>query len=270
MNRWLVSMGMMLVLAVPATAGAQILSRDTVSRTDTVTLRDPVSANFSAEQNRDTTYITRQQRDTMFVTQPRRDTTYVAQTTTIYREEQETDDAQEQAGFMVKGGLSFGNVSNRGILPGTLKSRNGWAVGVGFHGVSPVGFGIEALWAQRGVNNAGLPSGDLNARELDYIDVPAYLRLSVPFNFQPFVYAGPQASFEVRCRAGSTGGCPDTGRPTTSWNAVIGAGLRFAEGVALSLEARYVYGLTDLHLSTITSSSSYRTRSFMLLAGIGI
>ncbi|MBI4502007.1 MAG: PorT family protein [Gemmatimonadetes bacterium] len=288
MNRWLVSTAMMAVLAVPITAGAQV-TRDTMysQARDTActcqnnpaysTGRDTVSATFSAEQNRDTTYITRQrrdtmymeQRDTMYVAQPRRDTTYIAQTTT-YREKQETDhEYQEQAGFMVKGGLSFGNVSNRGVLPGTLKSRNGWAAGMGFHGASPVGFGIEALWVQRGVNNAGLPSGDLNARELDYIDVPAYLRLSVPFNFQPFVYAGPQASFEVRCRAGSAG-CPDTGRPTTSWNAIIGAGLRFAEGVALSLEARYVYGLTDLKLNTVTTSSSYRTRSFMLLAGIGI
>jgi hypothetical protein len=261
MKRWLISKSLMVVLAVPIAAQAQ--TRDSLS-TQT---RDTT---YITRQQTDTTYVTQQQRDTTYVSKPTRDTTYVATSTTSTTYAEKTDhEYQEQTGFEVKGGLSFGNVSNRGVLPGELKARNGWAAGVAFHGASPVGFGIEALWAQRGVNNAGLPAGDLNARELDYIDVPAYLRLSVPFNFQPFVYAGPQASFEIRCRAG-TFACPDTDRPTTSWNAVIGAGLRIAHGAAFSLEGRYVYGLTDLHLSTITSSESYRTRSFLLLLGVGI
>jgi hypothetical protein len=34
------------------------------------------------------------------------------------------------------------------------------------------------------------------------------------------------------------------------------------------LEGRYIYGLTDLKLGTITSSTSYKTRSFLLLAGL--
>jgi hypothetical protein len=294
MKRWLVSTAMMALLAVPLTARAQVSRTDTAVVTDTLiskrtvsptymvdtTRRDTISAGYSAGQyQRDTTYFTSRpdtmrrdttiygvtRSDTTYITQSHRDTTYVS---TAYREENDHS-AQEQAGFMIKGGWSFGNVSNRGVLPGDLSGRNGWALGLGFHGVSPVGFGIEGLWVQRGLNNAGLPIGDINARELDYIDVPAYLRLSVPFAVQPFLYAGPQASFEIRCRSGAVD-CPDTGRPTTSWSAIIGAGVRLGLGLAVSVEGRYVYGLTDLHLSTITTSSSYRTRSFMILAGIGI
>jgi len=186
------------------------------------------------------------------------------------KQDEGTDNAQK-AGFEIKGGLSWGNVSNRGVLPGSLNGRNGVALGLGMFGGSPVGFGIEGLYVQRGVENDIF---DVNSRRLDYIDVPGYLRISVPLPLQPFIYAGPQVSFELRCRAGTatagTADCPDTGRPSTSWSGIVGAGIRVNPGVALSFEGRYVYGLTDLNLSTVTSSSSYRTRSFMILAGIGL
>jgi hypothetical protein len=189
-------------------------------------------------------------------------------TTTVYTEKKQSEgtDHDQRVGVEIKGGMSWGDVSNRGILPGSLNGRNGFALGLGIFGGSPVGFGIEGLYVQRGVE---APSFSANDRRLDYIDVPAYLRISIPFTFQPFIYAGPQASFEVRCQTG-VGDCPDTGRPVTSWAGIIGAGVRFNPGVALSLEGRYVYGLTDLNLSTITSASSYRTRSFMLLVGLGL
>ena len=38
--------------------------------------------------------------------------------------------------------------------------------------------------------------------------------------------------------------------------------------MGLSVEGRYVYGLTDLNLNTVSTSESYQTRSFLLLAGI--
>jgi hypothetical protein len=41
-------------------------------------------------------------------------------------------------------------------------------------------------------------------------------------------------------------------------------------GERFTFEGRYVYGLTDLKLNTVTSSSSYKTRSFLLLVGFGL
>lgn len=169
-----------------------------------------------------------------------------------------------QGGLGVKGGLSFGNVSNRGLLPGNLDTRTGFAVGFALvPGGSLLGIGVEGLYAQRGVEGSNPP----DSRKLDYVDVPAYLNVAIPLPaLAPFAYAGPQLSFELRCRTGNSA-CPATDRPKTTFAAVIGGGVRLGARRALSVEGRYVYGLTDLKLSTITSSASYKTRSFLLLAG---
>jgi hypothetical protein len=293
MNRWLVSTACTLSLAVPALARAQNAS-DTTTKADTTITQTQTTAETTIQSQTDTLYRSSDSsrvRDFGPTTSTTTDTsvrttapTYGGSSgstttspaygtgSTTYSEQQvqEDDDNDQKAGFEIKGGLSWGNVSNRGVLPGSLNGRNGIALGLGMFGGSPVGFGIEGLYVQRGVENDIF---DVNSRRLDYIDVPGYLRISVPFALQPFLYAGPMVSFELRCRAGGTLGsadCPDTGRPTTSWSGIIGAGIRLNPGVALSFEGRYVYGLTDLNLSTVTSSSSYRTRSFMLLAGIGL
>jgi Outer membrane protein beta-barrel domain len=173
--------------------------------------------------------------------------------------------AHAQLGFAIKGGGSFGNVSNRGVLPGNLSTRTGFAVGVALGSSGGVlGFGLEGLYAQRGVQSA--TAGD--SRSLDYIDVPLYLRLMVPTaGLAPYAYAGPQVSFELRCSDGSSP-CSSAGRSKTSTAAVIGGGVRLGE--RFTFEGRYVYGLTDLKLNTVTSSTSYKTRSFLLLVGFAL
>lgn len=172
--------------------------------------------------------------------------------------------AQGGGGVALKGGFSYGNVSNRGVLPGNLRERTGFAFGLSFGtGRNMLGFGVEALYAQRGVTN----SGTTDERRLDYVDVPVFLRALFPTpGVAPYAYAGPQVSFELRCRAGGSA-CPNTDRPSTSYAAVIGGGARLGATSAITLEGRYIYGLSDLKLSTVTSSESYKTRSFLILAG---
>ena len=166
-------------------------------------------------------------------------------------------------GIGIKGGWSYGDVSNSGVFPGGAKSRSGVAIGLAMLSGGPLGFGIEALYAQRGIIGT---SG--NSRELDYIDVPVYVRVGMTApEIQPFAYLGPQVSLELKC--GSDGGSCPSGRDKWSYAGVIGAGLRFQRVAGLSVEARYVYGLSDLKLGTVTDSENYQTRSFMLLLGIG-
>jgi hypothetical protein len=167
--------------------------------------------------------------------------------------------AVAQVGF--KGGFSYGNVSNRGILPGALHERTGFAAGIALaNSHSLLGFGVEGLYAQRGVASGTTT----DSRKLDYIDVPAYVRVNFPTpGLAPYAFAGPQVSFELHC----SDACP-SGRPKTTTAAVIGAGIRLGAQSAFSLEGRYLYGLTDLKLNTVTSSDSYKTRSFLILAGI--
>jgi len=174
-----------------------------------------------------------------------------------------------QSGFGIKGGASFGNVSNKGVLPGDLGSRTGFAAGLSLASKGGlVGLGVEGLYVQRGVTSS--TNGD--ARKLDYVDVPVYVRVMVPTpGIRPYGYAGPQVSFEVYCEAGETD-CPTTEpsgekRAKTTYAGVIGAGVLLGGRTPLSIEGRYVYGLTDLKLGTINSSESYKTRSFMILAG---
>ena len=174
--------------------------------------------------------------------------------------------AHAQGMLSIKGGLSYGNVSNRGLLPGELDQRTGFAGGLALNPSRSAlfGLGVEALYAQRGVESS--TGGD--SRELNYVDVPVYLMASLPTpGAAPYLYAGPQVSFELACHDG-VGDCPDGDRPKTSYAAVIGAGVRLGGAPGVSLEGRYLYGLTDLKLSTVTSSASYKTRSFLLMAGL--
>src|SRR5438128_8728087 len=95
--------------------------------------------------------------------------------------------AQGGGGVALKGGFSYGNVSNRGVLPGNLKERTGFALGLGAGtGRNMLGFGIEALYAQRGVTGATGP----DERKLDYADVPVFVRVLFPSpGVAPYAYA---------------------------------------------------------------------------------
>lgn len=182
---------------------------------------------------------------------------------------QSTLAAQVEVG--VKAGASFGNIKNKGVLPGDLKTRTGAAGGLflGYR-TSVIGVGVEALYAQRGARSDESIGNAFT--KLDYVDIPAYLKVSLPVPaIRPFVYAGPQVSIEMKCKtANGTADCPDSGRKKKDYAAVIGGGIRLGgKSVGLSIEGRYVYGLSDLKVSTVTSSESYKNRTFMILLGIG-
>lgn len=165
----------------------------------------------------------------------------------------------------IKGGLSYGTIPNNGgVLPGRLSAHSGFAFGVGVASQKPIGFGLEGLYAQRGFNSSIAGS----SQRFSYVDVPVYLKVTIPTpTVAPFLYAGPQGSFELKCDGGG-GACP-SGQPKTTFAAIAGGGVKVGKRGGLSLEGRYVYGLTDLKLSTVTTLGNYKSRSFMLLAGIG-
>lgn len=173
----------------------------------------------------------------------------------------------------IKAGAAFGNVSNKGVLPGSLEGRAGFSGGLTL-ATAPrlLGLGLEGLYTQTGVKT---PQGTLtNGRELDYIDIPAYLRVMIPTpSLKPYAFAGPQVSFEIRCRSAADTDCPNIEpsgeeRKQTTYAGIIGAGLRFGGRAGFSVEGRYVYGLTNLKLGTITDNESYKTRTFLILGGV--
>jgi hypothetical protein len=166
-------------------------------------------------------------------------------------------------GLGLIGGWSYGAAPNQnGALPGTLKSNSGFAFGLAAESGGSVGFGANLLYAQRGFSSSVTGF----SQHLSYLDVPVYLTLSIRNPVvAPFAFVGPQESFELNCDGGN---CP-SGRPKDSFAGIIGAGLRFPMMSNLSIQGRYVYGLTNLNYSTVSNSSNYKTRSFLLLLGIG-
>jgi hypothetical protein len=164
-------------------------------------------------------------------------------------------------GLGLLGGLSYGSTPNaNGVLPGTLKASSGFAVGLSAEGSGVLSFGINALYAQRGFTSSTAGS----SQKLTYVDVPVYLKLAIPNPLvTPFAFAGPQGSFELNCEGGV---CP-SGRAKTTFSGVVGAGVKLGILGGLSVQGRYVYGLTNLDYGTVSNPNNYQPRSFMALAG---
>lgn len=164
-------------------------------------------------------------------------------------------------GLGIKAGYSFGTAPED---IASLKSHSGVALGVGLQSGGIIGWGVDALYAERGFTSSA--SG--GSQKYKYVDVPFYLRAAVSNPLvTPFAYAGPQASFELNCDGGG-GDCP-SGRSKTTYAGVIGGGVTLNAVSGLSIEGRYVYGLSDLKLSTVSNSENYKSRSFLLLVGLG-
>lgn len=164
-------------------------------------------------------------------------------------------------GIGIKGGVSYGNVSNSGVLPGDVGSRTGFTVGISAFSGGPLALGLEALYSQRGVTGVESTA----SRELEYIDIPLLVRAMLPAPVAPYVYAGPQISYELGCDTGADS-CPGSDRPQWPTAAVVGAGVAFGGAQRFAVEGRYIYGISDLNFETVSDEDSYQERSFMVLA----
>jgi hypothetical protein len=165
-------------------------------------------------------------------------------------------------GLGLLGGFSYGSTPPAtSSVTGALKAASGYAVGLSLESSGVLGFGLNALYAQRGFTSSTAGS----SQKLTYIDVPAYLRLAISNPLvTPFGFVGPQASFELNCDGGI---CP-SGRAKTTFAGVIGAGVQLGILGGLSVQGRYVYGLTNLDYGTVSNPANYQPRSLMILAGI--
>jgi len=168
----------------------------------------------------------------------------------------------EAQGLRLKGGPSFDNVAQNGASPGDAGRKTGFAAGVGIDLGGMVGVGAEALYARRSTSPELVTLG----RDLTYVDIPVYLRVRLPLPLlSPFAYAGPQWSTEIGCEVDGND-CVETGRSKRSYAGVIGAGVRLG---GISVEGRYVYGLEDLEFGTVSNAENYRSRSLLVLLGLG-
>jgi len=160
-------------------------------------------------------------------------------------------------------GPSYGTVPNSSSA--SLHANSGFAFGLSAQSGGSLGFGINALYAQRGFTST---DPLVSSQKLSYIDVPVYLRFAIHTPVVvPFALAGPQVSFELNCDANGAN-CP-SGRPKQTFDGIGAIGVRFPMLAGLSIQGRYIYSLTNLNYGVVGNQNSYNQRSFMLLAGIG-
>lgn len=160
------------------------------------------------------------------------------------------------AQFTVKAGASFASTTESDLVP-DVSNRTGLAFGIGYG--FPLGSGafslhLEALYVQKGGD-----LGDDGTLKIDELDFPILLQWKIPVSFlSPFLYAGPQAEFELSCTAADID-CVDT--ESLRWGGVIGLGARF--GQRFTGELRY-----NGTWSEISQGSDAKPRTILLLAGL--
>jgi outer membrane protein with beta-barrel domain len=163
-------------------------------------------------------------------------------------------------------GPSYGTVPNSSSA--SLHANSGFAFGLSAQSGGTLGFGINALYAQRGFTSTDPLAAPGTSQKLSYIDVPVYLRVAIHTPVVvPFALAGPQVSFELNC-ASNGGPCP-SGRQQQTFDGIGAIGVRFPMLAGLSIQGRYIYSLQSLKYGVVGNQSNYNQRSFMLLAGIG-
>jgi hypothetical protein len=162
-----------------------------------------------------------------------------------------------QAQFGIKAGLSFASASTSDYLP-NLSVRTGWTAGlsVGLPLGSVLELRPELLYVQKG---GKLPGG--STLELKELDLPGLLQINLPVTgFMPYVFAGPQAEFELSCTAFDVD-CVDS--RSLRWGAVGGAGVRLAR--VLSIEGRYNWTLSE-----IADDIKSKPRTLLILVGLHV
>lgn len=172
----------------------------------------------------------------------------------------------------VKVGVAFNTVSIDPNDSGDISNRTGFVVG-GFieAPITPkVSIQPEVLWKQGGAKFGGDEFGDETATlEFNTIDIPILLKANLgSSSSRPFVVVGPVFGFKAGDAKFTVGDFedPEVNDSTSSTDFAIafGAGLNVK---MLSVEVRYNLGLKDL--SNVDLSETVKSRSFMILAGLG-
>jgi hypothetical protein len=143
----------------------------------------------------------------------------------------------------------------------------------------------EVFYSQRGAKAQNEdPAVKLN---LNYIEIPLLLMARLTSReapMYPFLYAGPQVSFETRCQVtGEAGGVSasfdcdapelDGGLETvkTDFGLVFGGGFEILYSrLTIQLDARYNLGLTNLNAAEDASEVSVKSRGWSFMLGVGV
>lgn len=165
----------------------------------------------------------------------------------------------------LKGGLSFATLSN--ATP-DLKTRTGFAGGVSLtFGRGTLALQPEALFVRKTAPREPTSGQESATVRTDYLEIPVLLRVNLPAGgVTVFGLGGGLYDMLLNCDLVG-GACPNevSGH---DFGVVLGGGIKFGGRRALSIEGRYTWGITNV--SELSSGLDQKTRTFMILAGIGL
>ena len=180
-------------------------------------------------------------------------------------------------GFGIKGGITSSNVTGA-PAPGFDLDFSGKVAGVGgisyaAHLTDRVALQLEALYFRRDADAVVLGDRDFGFMRVTYLDIPVLIVVDLSGGTtRPNVQLGPEVGFRI-AESGAfevpNGGDPDDlaeELESTYFGWVFGLGLETpAGGGALTLDARYVFGLTDIFRANARSGRKWG--SFVLMGG---
>ena len=165
----------------------------------------------------------------------------------------------------LKGGLSFATLSN--AAP-DLKTRTGFAGGIALNlGRGAVVLQPEALFVRKSATRELIPGEEPTSVRVDNLELPLLVRLNIPVGgVTAYGLAGGLLDIVLNCDLVG-GACPNY-VSKHDFGVALGGGIRFSGRRGLSIEGRYTWGLREV--SEISTGLDQRTRTFMILAGIGL
>jgi len=172
------------------------------------------------------------------------------------------------SGKGIKVGLNMANVTgdDADIAGMDKKSLLGFAVGgfLTYNLMEIVAIQPEVLYTMKGAKYED--AGGTENFKLAYIEIPvlAKLMLATQSNIKPNFFAGPALGILLSAKAGDTDVKDQT--KSTDFGFILGAGLNFnmASGGAITLDARYNMGLTNINDSSDDAKSKNSVLSFLV------
>ncbi len=166
----------------------------------------------------------------------------------------------------IKAGLGYGNMSATDTTGTAVDSayKLGFLAGGGMEiGVGPVGVGIDALYAMRSIDAAGVATTKMNR-----LEIPVIARFStgmVAFS------AGGYWAMNIgtpQVTVGTAAAVDATNVASSDFGLIAGVGIGIPALLAgFTLDLRYNFGLAEL-TDVPTGSESSKFRSFDLVAGV--
>jgi outer membrane immunogenic protein len=182
--------------------------------------------------------------------------------------------------YGVLAGVNFAKVGGSDVED--AKTRTGFVGGV--YAAWPLGTGVsfqlEGLYSMEG---AKINTGGNGALKLDYIRIPALLRVAIPTasTTRPFLALGPSFGFQTKCEISGSSGTTSVSASCDEFNRIAGGGFehktfdvagRLEAGLTFDTNARrfivggsYSHGFTDVFKDT-----DAKNRVFSIFLGIGL